>query len=152
MSHACEDEDQMVEEVVVCEDATLRYVTNTHARIEWADGRTEEHDLSSCDRHLSPRFDMHRCPLSGDGGCRPGEGLTLQNFRYFFRYVRGEVERPLVTLADTVSFVQLLGLLYVSYADPPSRACPPLSDRLGCGYVATCMPGRARSRRSRSRS
>ena len=110
----------MVEEVVVCEDATLRYVTNTHARIEWADGRTEEHDLSSCDRHLSclATLDLHvrdrSCPLSGDGGCRPGEGLTLQNFRYFFRYVRGEVERPLVTLADTVSFVQLLGLLYVS--------------------------------------
>ena len=59
-------------------------------------------------------LDTHRCPLSGDGGCRPGEGLTVQNFRYFFRYVRGEVERPLVTLADTVSFVQLLGLLYVS--------------------------------------
>ena len=39
----------MVEEVVVCEDATLRYVTNIHARIEWADGRTEEHDLSSCE-------------------------------------------------------------------------------------------------------
>ena len=52
--------------------------------------------------------------MHGDGGCRPGEGLTVQNFRYFFRYVRGEVERPLVTLADTVSFVQLLGLLYVS--------------------------------------
>ena len=49
VSHACEDEDQMVEEVVVCEDATLRYVTNIHARIEWADGRTEEHDLSSCE-------------------------------------------------------------------------------------------------------
>ena len=106
----------MVEEVVVCEDATLRYVTNIHARIEWADGRTEEHDLSSCEP-LAFALDLHvrdrSCPLGGHG-CRPGEGLTLQNFRYFFRYVRGEVERPLVTLADTVSFVQLLGLLYVS--------------------------------------
>ena len=99
----------MVEEVVVCEDATLRYVTNTHARVEWADGRTEEHDLSSCDRHLLrpplAALDMHRCPLSGGCNCRPGEGLTLQNFRYFFRYVRGEVERPLVTLADLLPFL-----------------------------------------------
>eukprot|EP01045_Picozoa_sp_COSAG04_P029412 COSAG04_NODE_4829_length_1876_cov_1.514350_1_plen_82_part_00 len=62
VSHACEDEDQMVEEVVVCEDATLRYVTNTHARIEWADGRTEEHDLSSCDRHLSLRLTYLHVP------------------------------------------------------------------------------------------
>ena len=90
---------------------------------------------------------MHRCPLSGDGGCRPGEGLTLQNFRYFFRYVRGEVERPLVTLADTVSFVQLLGLLYVSYADRLLALA-----LLSLTAWAVAMPGRARSRRSRSRS
>ena len=76
-------------EVVVCERATLRYTVGQKAEIEWADGRVETITLGSFD------------------------GLEDNHLEYY-RYLCGEVPRPVTTLTDARPFVILNDLAYVS--------------------------------------
>ena len=88
LSHACSGSSSQME-VVVCERATLRYTVGQKAEIEWADGRVETITLGSFD------------------------GLEDNHLEYY-RYLCGEVPRPVTTLTDARPFVILNDLAYVS--------------------------------------
>jgi predicted dehydrogenase len=87
-SHACEEK-EVNTETVVCEHATIRYEAGTIGEITWNDGRREL------------------------VGVTPFE-TPLMNHLDHYRYLRGETERPAITLEDCRSFVRLNGLTYIS--------------------------------------
>ena len=88
LSHACAGPSTQCE-IVLCDNATLRYSVGRHIEIRWSDGRVE--------KTLLDPFD----PL-------------LENHLEYFRYLRGETARPATTLADSRPFVALSDLAYVS--------------------------------------
>jgi predicted dehydrogenase len=88
LSHACAGASSQTE-TVVCEKATVRYIIGQQADIRWTDGRVER---------LTPE--------SFDG--------LAENHLDYYRYLRGESERPATTLADSRPFVELNDLAHVS--------------------------------------
>ncbi|MBS0661799.1 MAG: Gfo/Idh/MocA family oxidoreductase [Verrucomicrobia bacterium] len=88
LSHACAGPTTHAE-TVIFDQATLRYVVGQHAEIRWNDGRCE------------------RIPLSDFDG-------VAENHLDYYRYLRGESERPATTLADSRPFVLLNDLAYLS--------------------------------------
>ena len=88
LSHACAGASSQTE-TVICEKATLRYIIGQQAEIRWTDGRVER-----------------LVPDSFDG--------LLENHLDYYRYLRGEKDRPATTLVDTRPFVGLTDLAHVS--------------------------------------
>lgn len=88
LSHACAGPSSQTE-TVVCERATVRYVIGQQAEVRWTDGRVERIELG------------------------PFDGLHDNHLDYY-RYLRGETERPATTLTDSRPFVTLNDLAYVS--------------------------------------
>jgi predicted dehydrogenase len=88
LTHACAGQSSHLE-TVVCEKAELRYVVGSHIEIRWNDGRTERIALDQFD------------------------GLA-ENHLDYYRYFRGEADRPATTLTDCRPFVALNDLAYIS--------------------------------------
>jgi len=88
LSHACTGPSTHAE-TIICTKATIRYIVGQHAEIRWCDGRTERIALAEFD------------------------GLA-ENYLDYFRYLRGESERPATLLTDTRPFVALNDLAHVS--------------------------------------
>lgn len=88
LTHACEGASTQVE-TVVCEKASIHYIVGQHAEIRWNDGRVE--------------------PVALD----PFNALH-ENHLDYYRYLRGETDRPATTLTDSRPFVVLNNLAYVS--------------------------------------
>jgi predicted dehydrogenase len=76
-------------ETVICEKAILRYAVGGQIEVSWKDGRSER--ISSA----------------------PFDGLEENHLEYC-RYMRGEVQRPSTTLADSRPLVVLNDLAHVS--------------------------------------
>jgi hypothetical protein len=71
--------------------------------------------------------------------------LSVANFRDYFKYVRGEKDRPLILLEDTSSFVSLMSLIYVSAVRLLSTlvvcyALVHLMTESACRNSVTCIP------------
>jgi predicted dehydrogenase len=88
LSHACAGSSSQTE-IIVCEQATVRYVIGQAAEVRWLDGRIERIPL--------PPFDC-----------------LEENYLDYFRYLRGESDRPATTLVDSRPFVTLNDLAYIS--------------------------------------
>jgi predicted dehydrogenase len=88
LSHACTGPSSHME-TVLCDRAVLDYAVGSHVEVRWNDGRVE------------------RTPLE------PFDGL-VDNHLDYYRYLRGETERPATTLMDSRPFVALNDLAYVS--------------------------------------
>lgn len=88
LTHACEGTSTH-SEVLVCEKASIHYVVGQHVEIRWNDGRVE--------------------PVTLD----PFNALA-ENHLDYYRYLRGETDRPATTLADSRPFVVLNNLVYIS--------------------------------------
>jgi predicted dehydrogenase len=88
VSHACAGPSTHCE-IVLCDQAELRYTVGGNLEIRWHDGRIEK----------SPP--------------EPFDALQENHLEYF-RYLRGESPRPATTLADCRPFVALNDLAYVS--------------------------------------
>ena len=88
LSHACAGASTHCE-MVLCDQAVLRYSVGGNIEIRWNDGRVERSPLDPFD------------PL-------------LENHLDYFRYLRGESPRPATTLADSRPFVALNDLAYIS--------------------------------------
>jgi len=88
VSHACAGPSSHCE-VVLCDQAVLRYTVGGSLEIRWHDGRIE--------KSLLEPFDA-----------------LQENHLEYFRYLRGESPRPATTLADCRPFVALNDLAYVS--------------------------------------
>jgi predicted dehydrogenase len=88
VSHACRER-EINTETVVCENATIRYEAGSAGEITWNDGQRE---LVGVDPFDTP----------------------LMNHLDHYRYLRGETDRPAITLEDCRSFVQLNSLTYIS--------------------------------------
>jgi predicted dehydrogenase len=76
-------------EIVLCDRAVLRYAVGRQIEIRWNDGRTERVELEPFD------------PLA-------------ENHLEYYRYLRGETDRPATTLVDARPFVALNDLAHVS--------------------------------------
>jgi predicted dehydrogenase len=90
LTHAC-DGPHRHQERLVCEHATITYVTHERYVIEWSNGKTETQAI--------PTVTLH------------------DNLAAYLTYVRGESPRPATRLADSVPFVQLNALVYVAAGD-----------------------------------
>jgi predicted dehydrogenase len=88
LTHACEGSHSHAE-IIVCEKAVIRYIVGSHVEIRWHDGRVE--------------------PVTLDAFSAINE-----NHLDYFRYLRGETDRPATTLVDSRPFVVLNNLAYVS--------------------------------------
>lgn len=88
VSHACAGASTHCE-MVLCDNAVLRYAVGGNIEIRWHDGRIEKAPLEPFD------------PLQ-------------ENHLDYIRYLRGESSRPATTLADSRPFVALNDLAYVS--------------------------------------
>lgn len=88
LSHACAGPSSQ-SETLVCEKAVIRYVVGQSAEVRWTDGRTERIPLEPID-------------------------TLYENHLEYYRYLRGEADRPATTLIDSRSFVILNDLAYVS--------------------------------------
>jgi hypothetical protein len=88
ISHACLDSITPAE-TVVCERAVLQYAVGQAAEVQWQDGRVERLGL--------PPFDT-----------------LVDNHLEYYRYLRGEIDRPATTLVDSRAFVMLNDLAYIS--------------------------------------
>lgn len=88
VSHACAGASSHCE-VVLCDQAVIRYAVGGNLEIRWNDGRIE------------------RSPPE------PFDALQ-ENHLDYFRYLRGETPRPATSLADCRPFVALNDLAYVS--------------------------------------
>jgi predicted dehydrogenase len=88
VSHACREKG-INAETVVCEHATIRYVAGSAGEIIWNDGRCETCGVAPFDTPLMNHLD-------------------------YYRYLRGETDRPAITLEDCRSFVHLNDLAYIS--------------------------------------
>lgn len=114
VSHACANSASQAE-VVICEQATIRYVIGQTAEIRWCDGRIE------------------RLPLD------PFDPL-LENHLEYARYLRGSNSRPATTLTDSRPFVALHDLAYVSSGRitqiPPDRVSQSRDDKDQKDYLS----------------
>ncbi len=88
LSHACAGPSTHCE-MVLCDNAVVRYSVGGNIEIRWNDGRVERAPLEAFD------------PLQ-------------ENHLDYFRYLRGESPRPATTLADSRPFVALNDLAHVS--------------------------------------
>ena len=88
LTHACVGQSTNLE-IIVCEKAELRYTVGSHIEIRWNDGRNEKIHLDHFD------------------------GLAENHLEYY-KYLRGETDRPATTLSDCRSFVALNDLTYIS--------------------------------------
>jgi len=88
LSHACSGASTS-SETVICEKAILRYAVGGQIEVSWKDGRSE--------RVASAPFD----------------GLEENHLEYC-RYMRGELQRPATTLADSRPLVVLNDLAHIS--------------------------------------
>jgi predicted dehydrogenase len=88
LSHACTGVGTHAE-TVTCDKATLRYIVGQHAEVRWNDGRVEKIQLVEFD------------------------GLAANHLDYY-RYLRGENNRPATLLTECRPFVGLNDLAYVS--------------------------------------
>lgn len=88
VTHACAGQTTHAE-TVHCERAEIHYIVGRHAEVRWRDGRVEHIDLG------------------------PFDGVT-ENHLAYYRYFRGETERPATTLVDSRPFVILNDLAHVS--------------------------------------
>lgn len=88
LTHACNGAHAHAE-TLVCEKAVITYVVGDRAEIRWNDGRVE--------------------PVALD----PFNALH-ENHLDYYRYLRGETDRPATTLADSRPFVVINNLAYVS--------------------------------------
>jgi predicted dehydrogenase len=88
LSHACAGPATQ-NETIICDKAILHYTVGKQIEIRWRDGRTE--------RTTPDAFD----PLE-------------ENHLDYYRYLRGESNRPATTLADSRAFVALNDLAHVS--------------------------------------
>jgi predicted dehydrogenase len=99
LSHACSGASSQTE-IVICENASIRYVVGQQAEVRWCGGRVE------------------KIPLA------PFDGIEGNHLEYY-RYLRGESPRAATTLADTRPFVALNDLAHVSSGHiqpiPPDR-------------------------------
>lgn len=103
LTHACHGA-HVHAETLVCEKAVITYVVGHHAEIRWHDGRTE--------------------PVTLD----PFNALH-ENHLDYYRYLRGETDRPATTLADSRPFVVINNLAYISsgeIAPLPAAAITPV--------------------------
>jgi predicted dehydrogenase len=87
-THACSGASSHCE-MVLCEKAVIRYSVGSHCEVRWNDGRVE------------------RTPLE------PFDALSENHLEYY-RYLRGEGERPATSLADCRPFVALNDLAHIS--------------------------------------
>lgn len=88
LTHACTGAGTHAE-TIICDKATLRYIVGNYAEVRWIDGRTERITLGEFD------------------------GLA-ENHLDYYRYLRGESDRPATLLVDTRPFVALNDLAHVS--------------------------------------
>lgn len=88
VSHACAGPSTHCE-IVLCDQATLRYSVGGNIEIRWHDGRIEKSPLEPFD-------------------------ALQENHLDYIRYLRGESPRPATTLADSRPLVALNDLAYVS--------------------------------------
>lgn len=88
LTHACHGAHAHAE-TLVCEKAAITYIVGHSAEIRWHDGRVE--------------------PVALD----PFNALH-ENHLDYYRYLRGETDRPATTLADSRPFVVINNLAYVS--------------------------------------
>ncbi|EIP99786.1 putative dehydrogenase [Opitutaceae bacterium TAV1] len=88
LTHAC-PEPHIHHETIVLEKARIRYVVGSHYEIVRNDGRTERQTL--------PPFDT-----------------LVENHLEYYRYLRGEFDRPATRLEDSRAFVHFNGLSYVA--------------------------------------
>jgi predicted dehydrogenase len=88
LSHACAGPSTHCE-MVLCDNAVIRYSVGGNIEIRWNDGRIE------------------RAPLD------PFDALQ-ENHLDYFRFLRGESPRPATTLADSRPFVALNDLAHIS--------------------------------------
>lgn len=97
-------------EKVICEKATLTYACGGTWTIEWTDGRIE----------------------TGPAG---NEDHLTENMRTYLRYVNGEIDRPLTTLAESKPFVEFCNLVYI--ASGKITTVPEADkDRIEGGWIA----------------
>lgn len=113
VSHACAGASSQTE-IVVCEQATLRYVIGQGAEIRWIDGRVERIALEPFDPLLANHLD-------------------------YYRYLRGETSRPSTTLTDSRAFVALNALAYISSRQittiPPARVAAARNEKEQKDYL-----------------
>ncbi len=88
LSHACAGPSSHCE-MVLCDQAVLRYAVGSHFEIRWNDGRIDRTPLDPFD------------PL-------------IENHLDYFRYLRGETGRPATSLVDSRPFVVLNDLAHIS--------------------------------------
>jgi predicted dehydrogenase len=88
LSHACAGPSTHLE-MVLCDNAVIRYAVGQQIEIRWADGRVEKFEPDAFDPLVENHLDYHR-------------------------YLRGESERPATTLVDSRPFVVLNDLAHVS--------------------------------------
>jgi len=88
VTHACAGQTSH-SETILCEKADLHYIVGRHAEIRWHDGRSERIEVG------------------------PFDGLTKNHLAYY-RYLRGESNRPATSLVDSRPFVILNDLAHVS--------------------------------------
>jgi len=88
LSHACAGAGTQLE-MVLCDQAVIRYAVGRQVEVRWTDGRVE--------RIVPEPFD----PL-------------VENHLDYHRFLRGEIPRPATTLADSRPFVLLNDLAYIS--------------------------------------
>lgn len=98
LSHACDGVGRH-EESVVCERATVRYITRHEARVEWRDGHVERFATAASDP-LEDNYTACLAALAAADG------------------------RPPVTLGDTRPFVRLHALAYLAAAEIEMIAAP----------------------------
>ncbi|MBN1676585.1 MAG: Gfo/Idh/MocA family oxidoreductase [Kiritimatiellae bacterium] len=87
-SHAC-DRDIARYETIECEKATLTVATRGDWEVAFRDGRRE-------------------------AGETDGDALLSRNHEAYYRYLRGEADRPITRLADSRAFVECYDLIYVA--------------------------------------
>lgn len=88
LTHACTADTCQVEELH-CDEAVIRYVVGSHYEIRHVNGTVEREQL--------PPFDS-----------------VVDNHLAYYRYLRGETDRPATRLVDSRPFVHINNLAYVS--------------------------------------
>jgi predicted dehydrogenase len=88
ISHACAGESTNAE-MVLCDKADILFIVGRQIEVRWHDGRVERI------------------------AAEPFDGLPANHLEYY-RYLRGESQRPATTLADCRPFVALNDLVHIS--------------------------------------
>ncbi len=89
-THACPPSSECHAELLYCDNAQLRYVTDSACEIRWKDGRVEKIDLRD----------------QGD--------WQERNFRRYFDFLAGKHEAPVVSLKQSRPFVAWIDLMYAA--------------------------------------